>query len=109
MKKAFLAAVLVVLPVVAFADTVTVSTNTTMMQPGAMITSTGTFHFVGTPQIVVKVAGKTCTWVGSGSVSVSTGCNYIIDQDLSGSTITYKNQQDGNVCTPSAQMAAACK
>lgn len=50
------------------ADTVAVTSVTNLSDPSTQsVVSKGVASFVGTKQIVLALAGKTCTWVGSAS------------------------------------------
>lgn len=93
----------------AFADTVSVTSQTSFASPGGQsISSTNSAAFKGPQTITFTVAGKTCNLNGSARGSVPTGCNYSIivapDGSISG-TLTSGN----SVCTQSSQIAASCK
>lgn len=110
MKKTLtiVALVFLSLSAAAFADTVSVKSETSFSSPSGNITSTGNFAFKGTVTITFMVAGKTCNLKGSGAGPVSTGCNYAITVAPNGSisgTLTAGN----SVCTQSGQIASSCK
>ncbi|KAA5605035.1 hypothetical protein F1188_13455 [Roseospira marina] len=93
----------------ALADTVAVTTVTDLMEPSQTITSSGHVAFVGTEEIRFKVAGKTCTWVGSAAGSVPKGCNYKITVNVTTGELSDPSSLDNPVCTKTADMLAACK
>lgn len=93
----------------AYADTVAVTSVTNLNEPAATITSSGSYPFVGTKNIVFTVAGKTCNWVGSASGSVPQGCNYGITVNSSTGQLSNPSSLDNAVCTPTSQMLSLCK
>lgn len=92
----------------AFADTVSVTSQTSFSSPSGSITSTNSFAFQGTQTITFTVAGKTCNLNGSARGSVPMGCNYAITVAPNGS-ITGSLTAGNSVCTQSNQVAASCK
>ncbi len=93
---------------VAFADTVSITSNTIFSTPGHMLTSSENYAFRGTKDIVFTVAGKTCTLRGSARGSVPMGCNYAISVTPNGSVVGHLTA--GNqVCTQSNQIETSCK
>ena len=107
MKKTLFAAAML-LSTAAFADTVTITSVSNLTQPNGTISSQGSYAFVGTPRIVFTVAGKTCNFVGSGSVSAPIGCNYSLTVNNSTNTLSDMVSNSSPGCTPTSQMAAAC-
>lgn len=93
----------------AFADTVSVTSQTSFSSPsGGNITSTNSYAFQGPQTITFTVAGKTCNLNGSARGSVPMGCNYAITVAPNGS-ITGSLTAGNSVCTQSNQVAASCK
>jgi hypothetical protein len=110
MKKCLLlAAVVSLVSGAAYADTVAVTSVTNLTEPSMMITSSGNVAFVGTRNIVLTLAGKTCTWVGSASGSVPLGCNYGITVNNSTGMLSNPSSLNNPVCTPTSEMLALCK
>ena len=96
---------------VAFADTVTITTQVDFTAPSHTTSSTATYAFTPSAPISFKVAGKTCTWVSSSSPYGSgggAGCNYSITLDSSGNLTNATS--NGHGCTASGSaMINACK
>lgn len=110
MKKFIIAVAVAFIPGVALADTVTVTSVTDILEPQASFSSSNTYHFVGTPKVVVKLSGKTCSWQGSGAgQSVPAGCNYIAAVSASTGQILSLSSGNNPGCTPSSNMLAACQ
>ncbi len=111
MKQKLLSAVIATLFIssAAMADTVMVTSETTFSDPsGGSITSSDTYSFRGTQDIVFTVAGKTCTLNGSARGSVPMGCNYKITVASNGS-ISGELSAGNNVCTQTPNVASSCK
>jgi opacity protein-like surface antigen len=111
MKKKLLSAALATLFVssAAMADTVRVTSETTFSDPsGGSITSSDSYAFRGTKDIVFTVAGKTCTLNGSARGSVPMGCNYKIAVAPNGS-ISGELAAGNSVCTQTPSVASSCK
>jgi hypothetical protein len=110
MKKALMIVALALLSVAAaaFADTVSVTSQTSFSSPSGKIESTNSFAFKGTQTITFMVAGKTCNLNGSARGSVPAGCNYAITVAPNGS-ISGSLTAGNSVCTQSGQVASSCK
>ncbi len=108
-RSALVAAAAVLVAAAAHADTVAVTSVTDLSEPSASISSTNSYAFVGTRNIVLKLAGKTCTWVGSASGSVPQGCNYGITVNNSTGALSNPTSLNNPVCTNSSQMLSDCK
>jgi hypothetical protein len=112
MKKVILAALAVIgLSTAAHADTVSITSVVDMMTPPqpAAISSSNTYHFVGTNQIVFKVAGKTCSFVGSATAIGPIGCNYSLTVNESTGALSNPVSNSNPGCTQASQMIASCK
>ncbi|CAH0443149.1 hypothetical protein ACQUJT_17085 [Ralstonia pseudosolanacearum] len=91
------------------ADTVAVTSVTNLSDPSTQsVVSKGVASFVGTKQIVLALAGKTCTWVGSASAIGPVGCNYGITVNGTNQLSNPESNSNPN-CTPASQMIAMCK
>lgn len=112
MKKSLTIAAFVLLAVstVALADSLTITSQTSIASPGGLgtVSSTTSIGFKGPATITFTVAGKTCNLLGSGGgTPVPAGCNYTIVVAPNGSISGSSGNNTG--CTPSNQVAASCK
>lgn len=65
----------------------------------------------GSSKISIQLGSKMCTWNSSGNPygsGAGAGCNYALTYNVSTGEIS-NPQSNGNGCTPSSQMVAACK
>lgn len=109
MKKLLLFAATVFLSAPAWADTVNITSVTDLGSPTASMSSTAHYEFRGTPRIVFSVAGKTCNFVGSGSVSSPKGCNYSLTVNNSTMQLSNPVSDSSPGCTPTPQMLMNCR
>lgn len=112
MKKVMLLIVALVLsPMAAQADTVNLNfvTDSSVPAKNEAIVAQGTYAFKGTSQIVFKVLGKTCTFVGSAQAIGPIGCNYWLTANLSTMTLSNPRAENNPGCTSPSNMLAACK
>jgi len=116
MRSSFKAAMIgTVLSIAAFAagaahaDTVVVTSNSTVASPSQSMSSSMLWaQNPTTPNLTVQVAGKTCTLVSSAQAIGATGCNYSLNVGPDG-TITGALTAGNPGCTPTAQVASSCK
>lgn len=110
MKKVILiilAAAMFLLQAPAYADTVTVVSNTSFSNPQSQIKSEGEYAFRGVSTITFEVAGNTCNLNGSLRGSVPSGCNYLIEVAPNGQ-ISGELTAGNYVCTQSADIPSSC-
>lgn len=93
---------------VAMADTVAVTSQTSLRQPAANLSSSNAYAFKGTEYIIFEVAGKTCTLNGSAMGSVPMGCNYSITVKPDGSLVG-ELTAGNEVCTQTSAVVPQCK
>jgi|SRR3982750_4442884 len=111
MKKSLTiaASVFFAVSTVALADSLTVTSQTSVASPTGIgtLSSSTSKEFKGPATITFTIAGKTCNLRGSGSSGVPAGCNYTIIVTPNGSISGSSGDNQG--CTPSNQVAASCK
>jgi len=91
------------------ADTVVTTFLTLVGAPTQQTTATANAAFNPTsPMLSVQIAGKTCSLVSSAQAIGPVGCNYALTVGPDGS-ITGVLAAGNAGCTPTPQVAAACK
>ncbi len=93
------------------ADTVNIRFVMDTMNPSrdAAIVSQGSYAFRGTNQIVFRVAGKTCTFVGSAQAIGPIGCNYWLTANVSTGYLSDPRAENNPGCTSAQNMLANCR
>lgn len=95
----------------AHADTVNLTFVEDMVMPAQAkaIVAKGSYAFKGTPEIVFKVVGKTCTYVGSAKAIGPKGCNYSLTVNTSTGMLSDPSADNNPGCTDPKDMLANCK
>ena len=111
MKKSMLGVFVLFLSFAAQADTVNITfvqDVVTPVQTKAIVVK-GSYPFKGTQEIVFKIAGKTCTYVGSAKAIGPKGCNYSLTVNTSTNALSDPSADSNPGCTDPKEMLANCK
>ncbi len=114
MKKIFALSLMLGLSGSCFADAIQITSITQFTLPVAnppVVSVSGLEFKPGTSKIVLKLAGKTCTFNSSGNPwgsGAGKGCTYAITVNNSTNTLSLP-ASNGNGCTLAREMLAACK
>lgn len=111
MKKTMLGLSTLLLSFAAQADTVNITFVQDVVTPAQTkaIVAKGSYPFKGTQEIVFKIGGKTCTYVGSAKAIGPKGCNYSLTVNTSTNTLSDSSADNNPGCTDPKEMLANCK
>ena len=111
MSRFLLLLALALVPCAAHADTVHITFVQDMITPSQAraVVATGVFPFTGTQKIVFKIAGKTCTFVGSAKAPGPRGCNYWLTLDVASGLLFEPRAENNPGCTAPQDMLESCK